>query len=118
LKVPLSKFILAVKLFILEIPVHKAHKELDLAYNTTHKIYTKLMQCIYKFVSKDNQLLSEEVEIDKSYFGRKRKGGRVKGANKFKSYDGLVMYGFKHERIDKSVRFTNGKVYINGIEGF
>jgi transposase len=38
--------------------------------------------------------------------------------NKFKSYDGLVMYGFKHERIDKSVKFTNGKVYINGIEGF
>jgi transposase len=28
------------------------------------------------------------------------------------------MYGFKHERIDKSVKFTNGKVYINGIEGF
>jgi transposase len=54
LKVPFSKFILAVKLFILEVPVHKAHKELDLAYNTTHKIYTKLRQCIYKFVSKDN----------------------------------------------------------------
>ena len=28
------------------------------------------------------------------------------------------MYGFKHERIDKSVKFVNGKVYINGIEGF
>jgi transposase len=26
------------------------------------------------------------------------------------------MYGFKHERIDKSVKFANGKVYINGIE--
>jgi hypothetical protein len=35
---------------------HKAHKELDLAYNTTFKIYTKLRQCIYKFVSKDDQL--------------------------------------------------------------
>jgi len=33
---------LAVKLFILEVPVNKSHKELDLAYNTTHKIYTKL----------------------------------------------------------------------------
>jgi transposase len=38
--------------------------------------------------------------------------------DKFKSYDGLVMYGFKYERIDKSVKFANGKVYINGIEGF
>jgi|GEM_PF-4225314 len=28
------------------------------------------------------------------------------------------MYGFKHERIDKSIKFSNGKVYINGIEGF
>jgi hypothetical protein len=49
---------LAVKLFILEVPAHKAYKELDLAYNTTHKIYTKLRQFIYKFVSKDDQLLS------------------------------------------------------------
>jgi transposase len=163
LKIPFSKFILAVKLFILEVSAHKAHKELDLAYNTTFKIYTKLRQCIYKFVSKDDQLLSGEVEMDESYFGGKRKGGRGRGAknkipvfgiierngkvkveivkdvsaetllretikkvkrgsliytDKFKSYDGLVMYGFKHERIDKSVKFTNGKVYINGIEGF
>jgi len=50
---------LAVKLFILEAAAYKAHKELDLTYNITHKIYTKLRQCIYKFVSKDNQLLSE-----------------------------------------------------------
>jgi transposase len=163
LKIPFSKFILAVKLFILEVPVNKAHKELDLAYNTTFKIYTKLRQCIYKFVSKDDQLLSGEVEMDESYFGGKRKGSRGRGAknkipvfgiierngkvkveivkdvsaetllretikkvkrgsliytDKFKSYDGLVMYGFKHERIDKSVKFANGKVYINGIEGF
>jgi transposase len=163
LKIPFSKFILAVKLFILEVSAHKAHKELDLAYNTTFKIYTKLRQCIYKFVSKDDQILSGEVEMDESYFGGKRKGGRGRGAknkipvfgiierngkvkveivkdvsaetllretikkvkrgsliytDKFKSYDGLVMYGFKHERIDKSVKFANGKVYINGIEGF
>lgn len=28
------------------------------------------------------------------------------------------MYGFRHERIDHSKRFTKSKVYINGIEGF
>jgi len=66
LKIPFSKFILAVKLFILEAAAHKAHKELDLACNTTHKIYTKLRQCIFKFVSKDDQLLSGEVEMDES----------------------------------------------------
>jgi transposase len=74
LKTPFSKFILAVKLFILEVPAHKAHKELDLAYNTTHKIYKKLRQSIFKFVSKDDQLLSG------GYFGGKRKGDRGRGA--------------------------------------
>ena len=38
--------------------------------------------------------------------------------DKYKGYDGLVMYGFRHERIDHSERFANGKVYINRIEGF
>jgi len=35
-------------------------------------------------------------------------------------YDALVIYRdyFKHLRIDKSQRFKNGRVYINGIEGF
>jgi len=92
-KIPFSKFILAVRLFGL--------------------------QCIYKFVSKDDQILSEEVEMDESYFGGKRKGSR--GA-KYKipvfGILSLVMYGFKHERIDKSVKFANCKVYINRIEGF
>jgi transposase len=163
LKIPFSKFILAVKLFILEVSAHKAHKEFDLAYNTTFKIYTKLRQCIYKFVSKDDQFLAGEIGMDESYFAGKRKGNRGRGAknkipvfgilerngkvkveivrdvsaetllretikkvrrgsliytDKFKSYDSLVMYGFKHERIDKSIKFANGKVYINGIEGF
>jgi transposase len=36
----------------------------------------------------------------------------------YKSYDSLVSYGFKHQRINKEQRFANGKVYINGIEGF
>jgi transposase len=60
----------------LKYQAHKAHKELGLAYNTTHKIYTKLRQCIYKFTSKDDCPLSGEVEKDESYFGGKRKGSR------------------------------------------
>jgi transposase len=163
LKVPFTKFILAVKLFILEVPVNKAYKELELAYNTTHKIYNRIRQCIFKFVSEDDEFLSGEVEMDESYFGGRRKVKRGRGAkgkipvfgileregrvkveivkdvtaetllretikkvkrgsiiytDKFKAYDGLVIYGFKHERIDKSIKFSNGKVYINGIEGF
>lgn len=80
----------------------------------------RIRQCIFKFVLEDGEFLSREVEIDESYFGgrRKVKRGSIIYTDKFKSYDGLVMYGFKHERIDNSIKFSNGKVYINGIEGF
>jgi len=38
LKIPLSRFVLALKLFKLEVPVLKACKELDLSYNTVHRL--------------------------------------------------------------------------------
>ena len=162
MKTPFNKFVLALKLFELEIPVLKACKELELSYNTVHKLFMVIRVKIYKKGSEDN-LLKGEVEADESYFGGKKKGKRGRGAkskipvfgilerkgkvkveivkdvksetllketirkvkrgsliytDKFRSYDGLVMYGFRHERIDHSKRFANGKVYINGIEGF
>jgi len=49
---------------------------------------------------------------------KKVKRGSLIYTDRFGSYDGLVLYGFRHERIDHSRRFANGKVYINGIEGF
>jgi transposase len=153
LKVPFSKFLLAVKLFVLEVPVNRAYRELGIAYNTTHKIYSKIRELIYKFSTRDERVLSGEIEMDVSFGGR-RKGRRGRGlverrekvrvevvedvsaesilrsaikkvkrssiiyTDRFRSYDGLVMYGFRHERIDYGKRFANGKVYINGIEGF
>ena len=162
MKIPFSKFVLALKLFELEVPVLKACKELELSYNTVHRLFMLFRERIYQKASEDN-LLSGELEADESYFGGKRKGKRGRGAKKkipvfgilerrgkvkveivkdvkadtllkeaikkvkrgsliytdrFKSYDGLVMYGFRHERIDHGERFANGKVYINGIEGF
>lgn len=161
-KVSFSKFILALKLFELELPVLKASKELGLNYNTVHKLFTLIRERIYKYASRDD-ILSGEIEADESYFGGRRKGNRGRGArdkipvfgilerngkvkvevvrdvsaesllklvikkvkrgsliytDKFRSYDGLVMYGFRHQRIDHTKRFANGKVYINGIEGF
>ena len=44
---------------------------------------------------------------------KKVKRGSLIYTDKFRSYDGLVMYGFRDERQDKSIRFANGKVYIN-----
>ena len=49
---------------------------------------------------------------------RKVKRGSLIYTDKFRSYNGLVSYGFKHRRIDHGKKFANGKVYINGIEGF
>jgi len=49
---------------------------------------------------------------------KKVKRGCLIYTDKFRSYNGLVSYGFKHRRIDHGKRFANGKVYINGIEGF
>jgi transposase len=49
---------------------------------------------------------------------KKVKRGSLVYTDKFRSYNGLISYGFRHRRIDHGKRFVNGKVYINGIEGF
>lgn len=49
---------------------------------------------------------------------KKVKRGSLIYTDRYRSYDGLVGMGFKHKRVDHSKRFVNGKVYINGIEGF
>jgi len=41
---------LTVKLFIFELHVNKAYKELDLSYNTIHKICTKIDSSFLDFV--------------------------------------------------------------------
>ncbi len=48
---------------------------------------------------------------------KKVKRGSIIYTDRYNAYDSLVLY-YKHERIDKSIRFANGRVYINGIEGF
>jgi transposase len=40
----------------------------------------RIRQCIFKFVSEDGEFLSEEVEMDESYFGGRRKVKRGRGA--------------------------------------
>ena len=49
---------------------------------------------------------------------QKVKRGSLICTDRFRSYNGFVSYGFKHRRIDHGKRFANGRVYINGIEGF
>ena len=163
LKIPPNKFLLAIKLFELEISALQASKQLKVSYKTMLKLYDFIRRAIYCEVEGKGECLEGEVEMDESYFGSKRKGKRGRGAegkipvfgilerdgrvkvevvkdvtsesllklainkvkrgsiiytDRYRSYDGLVSIGFRHERIDHSKRFANGKVYINGIEGF
>jgi len=58
LKIPFSKFILALKLFELEVPVLRAGKELNLAYNTTHKLFMLIRERIYTATCGDDLSLA------------------------------------------------------------
>jgi transposase len=162
LKIPFTKFLMAIKLFELDTSVRESAKQLGLAYNTVYRLYHILRHAIV-ITDTNYQSFSGEIEMDESYFGGRRKGNRGRGAagkvpvfgilerggkvtvevvpdvkgdtlrelaikkvkrgsliytDRFRSYNGLVSYGFKHRRIDHGKRFANGKVYINGIEGF
>ncbi|MCR4336512.1 MAG: IS1595 family transposase [Candidatus Omnitrophica bacterium] len=44
--------------------------------------------------------------------------GSIVYTDKFKSYDALMFCGYRHVNIDHRKHFSNGKVYINGVEGF
>ena len=47
-KISFSKFIIALKLFELEVPVLKASKEPGLSYNTVHKLFTLIRKRIIR----------------------------------------------------------------------
>jgi len=49
---------------------------------------------------------------------KKVRRGSIVYTDKWKGYDSLMFCGYKHLSIDHSHRFKQGKVYINGIEGF
>lgn len=44
--------------------------------------------------------------------------GSIVYTDKFRSYDSLMFCGYRHIKIDHKKLFANGKVYINGVEGF
>ena len=46
LKVPFTKFILAIKLFVLEVPVNKEYKELEFRYNYQENMNLMIFYCL------------------------------------------------------------------------
>lgn len=49
---------------------------------------------------------------------KKVRRGSIVYTDKWKSYDSLMFCGYKHLNIDHRYKFKQGKVYINGVEGF
>jgi transposase len=46
------------------------------------------------------------------------KRGSIVYSDKWSGYDTLTFCGYKHLRVDHGRRFTQGKVHVNGLEGF
>lgn len=44
--------------------------------------------------------------------------GSIIYTDKFRSYNSLMCCGYRHLKVDHNKRFSSGKVYINGLEGF
>ena len=66
--------------FSLEIPANKAAKDLDFGYNKVRTKYMQYRQDIARYLQKQFDKLSGEIECDESYFGGKRKGARGRGS--------------------------------------
>lgn len=49
---------------------------------------------------------------------KKVKRGSIVYTDKWHGYDSLMFSGYKHMSVDHKKIFANGRVYINGIEGF
>jgi hypothetical protein len=61
--------------------------------------------------------LSPKVETTVNTVMRRRRGSIVY-KDKWRGYDSLMFCGYKHLNIEHRYKFKQGKVYINGIEGF
>jgi transposase len=79
LKIPFTKFLMAIMLFGLETSVNESAKQLGFAYNTVYHLYQTLRHAII-ISDSDNGSFSGEIEMDESYFGGRRKGNRGRGA--------------------------------------
>ena len=80
--------------FSLEIPANKATRDLGFGYNIVRTKYMHNRQDIARYLQKQFNRLSGEIECDESYFGGKRKGPRGRGsAGKIKVFGMLERQG-------------------------
>ena len=66
--------------FYLEISARRTASELNLNYKSVHRKFMEFRKLISKYCDNQNKKLTGELELDKIYFGGKRKGNRGRGA--------------------------------------
>jgi transposase len=49
---------------------------------------------------------------------KKVRRGSIVYTDKFRGYDALMFCGYRHLQVDHGKYFSQGRVYINGLEGF
>ena len=94
LRVPFTKFLMAIKLFEIDISVREAAKQLGLAYNTVYNLHSLIRNAIFA-VNESTTSFSGEIEMDESYFGGRRKGKRGRGAAGKVPIFGILEWGGK-----------------------
>ncbi len=80
IKISASRWLILIKLFELSVSARKASVEMNMSYKTTLKAFDILREAIAEELSKCDDILKGEIELDESYFGGKRKGKRGRGA--------------------------------------
>jgi len=122
-----------IKLFELEIYARKASIQMGISYlpvrectqtgPTVLKAFNIIQMAITAHSLDGNFLLGGEVEADETYLIlnytiKTVRRGSIIYTDRFRSYDSLMFCGYRHFRIDHGKRFSRGKVYLNGLEGF
>lgn len=49
---------------------------------------------------------------------KKVRRGSIVYTDRYRSYDSLMYCGYRHLKVDHQTHFSQGRVYINGLEGF
>ncbi len=79
-----------IELFSLEVSARKASMHLGLNYRTVKNVYDKIRHKILFFQEQNFKKLEQELELDESYFGGKRKGKRGRRAKNKKVGFGIL----------------------------
>jgi len=81
IKIPLTRWLVLIKLFELSVSARKAATEAAVSYPTALKAFDVIRRTILNNLAKKDRKLKGVIEADESYFGGKRKGRRGRGAS-------------------------------------